>query len=146
MFALGLHRTLAPTAYGWWPPLLIGIFGLLGIAGSALFSCDVACDGKSLAGQLHYVPAVLGGAAMIWGMAVLPARLRESPGWEQTAAPSQLAGVICFLGLLVFDLSSSGAMTRWHAYVGLAQKAIFAVMFAWMYWMGGKLKRLLIAD
>ena len=142
MFALGLHRALAPAAFGWWPPLLIGSFGLLGVAGSGFFTCDVGCNGASVAGQLHYVPAVLGGSAMIWGMALLPARLRESPGWEQTALQSQFAAVLCFLGILVFDLSSSGAMTRWHPYVGLTQKAIFAVMFVWMYWMGGKLKKI----
>lgn len=140
-FALGLHQALGPAAYGWWPPFLIGVFGVAGLSGSALLTCDVGCDGASVVGQLHYVPAVLGGVALIWGLALMPARLRES-GWLAGAAfGSQLVAHLCLLGLLSFDLAASGAMPRWQAYVGLAQKVVFGVVFGWMFWVGRKIVR-----
>lgn len=132
--ALGLHRGLPPTRFGWIGPLLLGTAGLLGIPLGSFARCDVGCwDATSFPGQMHgilvlvTVPLTLGAFFAIW------LRIKGHREWRGYARYT--------LATFLIALASGIVMVPFlrSDYEGLFERITIALYIHWYIVMGIRL-------
>ena len=138
---LALHHVLPPLPRGR-PVLTISWFGLVGMLGAAVLPCDFHCYTGSLAGKLHFLPAILGWGLLHIGLWRLPVSLSRDSRWAAHAAwPLRL--VVASLALTVlFHLGGLRWVPGLHGYIGFFQRLFLLCVFGALYAMAGHLRRL----
>lgn len=140
-FALGLGSRFRARGFRPWPATLIAAFGLLSLAGSAVFHCQAACDDSGLLGALHLLPTAAGLLALLVAMGLLPAYL---PALRAGAALERLmiwAGQLAWVSTALYGLGALFPGDPLSPYVGLIQRLFIAVFAVWLFALATGLRR-----
>jgi hypothetical membrane protein len=129
LFAVGLRRLFPAGRASLFGPLLVGLFGA-GLVASGIFTTDPAnfppgadTTAASWEGAVHGIAFLVILVSVVAGCIVLARRFRQEPAWKGYALYSIITAV------LVVALLAN--MMRDQPFIGLAQRALVAVFFAW---------------
>lgn len=124
--AIGLHRGLPTTRYGWIGPLALGLAGLLGIPLGAYARCDPGCFGATtFRGQLHGILVLVTVPLIFTAMFSVWLRVRHHPAWRGYAQYT--------FGTAVIGVTSGIAMMPFiqGEYSGLLERISVAILLQW---------------
>ncbi|MDH5823923.1 DUF998 domain-containing protein [Luteimonas sp. RD2P54] len=133
LLAGGLYRALAPAGRSA-APLLLFVMGAGGLAVTAFAPTAQPGLAPTFANWLHGVSAQTAFLGVTSAMVLQAWRLRDDPRWRQRFGFAFALALACFLG--VWALALWRDLPR-----GLAQKALVAMIAAWLWLMAWWLRR-----
>ena len=127
IFAIGLHRSIAPSRAGFAGPLLLGVSGIANVI-AAVFPVQLAADGTTYTPTSHLVGGVIFFSTAAVSLLLLSRRLRKDPRWSGLATYTAIAGVVAvgaffFMGALVVPDDAP-----LHEYAGLGQRVLLMLV------------------
>ena len=141
-FALALHRGVGGGRGSRLGPVLIALFGLVGLIGSAAFPCDPGCEAVTTTGRLHEAASGIGFLCFILGLFVVRRRLQQEAVWRPLAPYTLVTGAVATVLLVAFGAVVSGAVEALQPWAGLFQRLFVLSVLQWMVVMGLRLRRL----
>jgi hypothetical protein len=126
-FAIGLHRGIAPTRFGWLGPALLGV-SAGGLVWAAAFPLDRDAAGEIFDPGLHNVAGVTFFLSTALALLVLPRRLGADPRWRSLSQYALLAGAAALTGFFVLGLLAIPEGAPLHDYAGVAQRSVIVLV------------------
>lgn len=127
-FAVGLHLGLRPTRWGIIGPSLLVLSGMA-LVWAAVFPLREDAAGLTYDPGLHVVGGVTYFLSSAFGLIVVSRRLANDLRWRPLASYALVAGITAialFLAIRVFVVPEYAPL---HAWAGLAQRTVLAVLF-----------------
>jgi hypothetical membrane protein len=127
-FALGLHLGLRPARWGVIGPSLLVLSGMA-LVWAAVFPLREDAAGLTYDPGLHIVGGVTYFLSSAFGLIVVSRRLAADPRWRHLASYVLVTGITAvalFLAMGVFVVPEDAPL---HAWAGIAQRAVLAVLF-----------------
>ena len=127
-FAVGLHLGLRPTRWGVIGPSLLVLSGMA-LVWAAVFPLREDASGHTYDPGLHIVGGVTYFLSSAFGLIVVSRRLAADPRWRHLAGYALITGITAvalFLAIRVFVVPEDAPL---HAWAGLAQRTVLAVLF-----------------
>ena len=127
-FAVGLHLGLRPTRWGVIGPSLLVLSGMA-LVWAAVFPLREDAAGHTYDPGLHIVGGVTYFLSSAFGLIVVSRRLAADPRWRHLAGYALITGITAvtlFLAIRVFVVAEDAPL---HAWAGLAQRTVLAVLF-----------------
>jgi hypothetical membrane protein len=141
-FGIGLHRGINGSSRSKTGPVLIVLFGSIGLIGSALFPADPGGTAVTTVGNLHNLASTIGFPSVIAAMWVLGTRMRQDERWRGYVTYSRVNSLVAFSLFLLLGAVFSGAIPSLEVVTGLLQRIFVASIFSWMIMIGLRLLRL----
>jgi hypothetical membrane protein len=123
VFAVGLHRGLRPSRWGFAGPALFGVSGAA-LVGAAVFPLEMDAveqvydpGGHSVAGFVFFLASAM-------ALVTLSRRVAADPAWSRLAGGTLAAGVACLVGFVVMGSLVIPDDAPLHDWAGLGQRAI----------------------
>jgi hypothetical protein len=127
-FGVGLHLGLRPTRWGIIGPSLLLLSGMA-LVWAAVFPLREDAAGRTYDPGLHIMGGVTYFLSSAFGLIVVSRRLATDPRWRHLASHALVVGitsVALFLAIGVFVVPEDAPL---HAWAGLAQRTVLAVLF-----------------
>jgi hypothetical membrane protein len=132
-FAVGLRQFFSTGRASVFGPILVGTFGL-GLVASGTFTTDptnypAGADTTTVTahGMVHSIAFLIIIVSVIAGFFVFARRFRQEPAWQGYGLYSVITGVLVPALLAVFIVWGGPG----QPFLGLIQRALVAVFFAW---------------
>jgi hypothetical membrane protein len=126
-FAIGLHRGIARTRGGAAGPALMFVSGVaLVLAAAFPFREDAA--GAAAESLGHAVAGVMFFSTSALALVVLSRRMARDPRWRGLSGYALITGLLALAGFVVFGRLVIPDDAPWHAYAGLAQRALILLL------------------
>src|SRR5215212_5717943 len=139
-FAVGLHLGLRPTRWGVIGPSLLVLSGMA-LVWAAVFPLREDAAGLTYDPGLHIVGGITYFLSSAFGLIVVSRRLAADPKWRHLAGSALVAGVTAFAMFLAIRGFVVPEDVPLHAWAGLAQRAVLAVLFPCMVVLALRLLR-----
>lgn len=143
VFALGLHRAMAPSRLGRLGPALIAVTAV-GLLWASVFPLQRNEAGVLYDPGLHAVGGTLFFVVGALGVAATTPRMRRDDRWRSLVPYSVTVAALLILTLPVVAVLAFPENAPLHGYAGLLQLAILALRFPWQITVAGRMLR--IAD
>jgi hypothetical protein len=143
VFALGLHRAMAPSRLGWLGPTLIAVTAV-GLLWASLFPLQRDEAGVLYDPGLHAVGGTLFFVVGALAVTATTPRMYRDERWRSLVPYSVTVAVLLVLALPVVAVLAIPDGAPLHGYGGLLQLAILAVRFPWQIAVARRMLR--IAD
>jgi hypothetical protein len=139
-FAVGLHLGLSATRWGVIGPSLLVLSGMA-LVWAAVFPLREDAAGLTYDPGLHIVGGVTYFLSSAFGLIVVSRRLAADTRWHQLARYVLVTGITAvalFVAMRVFIIPDDAPL---HAWAGLAQRVVLAVLFPCMVVLALRLLR-----
>jgi hypothetical protein len=139
-FAVGLHLGLRPTRWGVIGPSLLVLSGMA-LVWAAVFPLREDAAGHIYDPGLHIVGGMTYFLSSAFGLIVLSRRIAADPRWRHLASYTLVTGIAAvalLLAMRVFVIPEDAPL---HAWAGLAQRTVLAVLFPCMVVLALRLLR-----
>lgn len=141
-FAIGLHRWVRPTRYGWVGPAILVLSGVA-LLWAAAFPIREDAAGVTLPPGMHLVGGLTYFSSAAIGLVVLSRRLARDARWASLAGYAFAAGVTGVVGFVLSGVLVQPDGAPLHAWAGLVQRVLLlAVLFPPTVLLGLRLWRL----
>lgn len=125
--AVGLHRALRPTRFGFAGPVLLFVTGI-GAVVSGVFPLQEDATGATYDPGGHLVGGMLFFLASPLAFLALSARLRRDPLWRGLAPYAVVAGLALIASAVVMNVLVIPDDAALHEYAGLVQRFIVLLL------------------
>jgi hypothetical membrane protein len=140
IFAIALHRSVQPTPRGIVGAGLLALGGL-GVALSGVFPWRMI-DGVPTEPPAHAAAAILTFTATGLGLVAFSRRMSSDPRWRDRAAYTMLTGITVLVLFIVVGFFAIEAGAPFHAWTGLIQRALCAVLFTCLIVLARRIRAL----
>lgn len=135
VFAVGLHRAIAPSRRGVLGPALIGVTGV-GLITAAVFPLQRDAAGVLYDPGLHVVGGVMFFFGGVLAAATLVPRLRRDDRWRSLVPYTVTVAVVLAIMLPVVGIFARPEDAPLHDYGGVLQTVITAFRLPWQMVLG----------
>jgi Protein of unknown function (DUF998) len=140
-FAVGLHLGLGPTRWGVIGPSLLVLSGMA-LVWAAVFPLREDTAGQTYDPGLHIVGGVTYFLSSALGLIVVSRRLAADPRWRHLARYALVTGITVVALFVVIRVLVVPEEAPLHAWAGLAQRIVLAVLFPCIVVLALRLLRL----
>jgi hypothetical membrane protein len=142
VFALGLHRAIAPTRRGWLGPAFLGL-ACAGLVLAAAIPLRQDSAGETYDPGGHFVAGVLFFLSSSLAFVALSRRCTADPRWRGLASYTLVAGLCALAGFVLLGRFVIPDGAPLHEYAGLAQRAVlWLVTFPCLLALAWRMRRL----
>ncbi len=129
VFAVGLHRSIAPSRAGIAGPAVLGVSAVANVVAAA-FPVRLEADGTTYAPAGHLVGGMVFFSTAAVSLILLSRRLGKDPRWSGLAAYTAISGVVAVVGFVLMGALVMPDDAPLHEYAGLGQRTLLLVVFS----------------